>query len=221
MADVRLHQIPHSPFCLPISQALTALGIPFEPVNVSNGNREALINLTGGNGYEVPVLEHQGRVIYETSADSQEVARYVDATFASGRLFPTRWAGWQALMIPYLERDVEGTTFKLTDIRYVPAIPDLVERTMVRRHKERRFGRGCLDEWSRNRDSLFSTATESLRPFDLLLEHTPYLVGDLPVYSDFLLHGILSNLTWKSQNPMPALPRLVAWYQRLGEFRYG
>lgn len=221
MEDVRLHQLPHSPFCLPISQALTALGIPFEAVNVSNGNRAAIISLTEGKGYEVPVLEHRGGIICETSAESQEVARYVDRTFAGGRLFPKRWEGWQSLLIPYLESEVEGVTFRLTDIHYVPSLSDTVERVMVVRHKERRFGRGCLEEWRRNQESLFTTATDRLRPLDRLLEHTPFLVGDQPVYSDFLLHGILSNLTWQSFNPMPNLPRLVDWYSRLGQFRYG
>ncbi|MBL9172483.1 MAG: glutathione S-transferase family protein [Verrucomicrobiales bacterium] len=221
MADLRLHQLPHSPFCFPISQALTALGIPFEEINVPNGNRAAIISLTQGKGYEVPVLEHQENIIFETSAESQEVARYVDRTFARGRLFPDRWEGWQSLMIPHLEGDVEGVTFRLTDIHYVPAIPDPVDRVMVVRHKERRFGRGCLEDWRRNRESLFATATERMRPFDRILEHTPFLVGDQPVYSDFLLHGILSNLTWQSFNPMPNLPRLVDWYSRLGQFRYG
>ncbi len=38
MPDVFLHQLPHSPFCLAIAQALTGWNVRFVPVNVSNGN---------------------------------------------------------------------------------------------------------------------------------------------------------------------------------------
>ena len=221
MPDLRLHQFPHSPFCLPVALALTALGVDFAPVNVSNGNRAAIIQLTGGAGLRSPVLEHGSRVVFESSADSQDVARYVDATFADGRLFPNRWAGLQGILIPHLERDVEGVTFRLTDIHHIPTITDPIERMMVIRHKERRFGRCCLDQWRAQRETLFAQATELLRPFDQMLAHTPFLLADEPVYSDFLLHGILSNLTWNRGNPFPPLPRLAEWHTRLGAFRYG
>lgn len=221
MDAIHLYQLPHSPFCLPIARALGALNVAYAPVNVSNGNRAAIIELTGGASYEVPVLVHQDRVVYESSADSQDIAHYVDSTWGSGRLFPDRWEGWQAIMITYMERDIEGITFRLTDIHYIPSISDTVERTMVTRHKERRFGRGCLGQWQREGESLAEQATDRLRPFDRMLRHSSYLTGESPVYSDFLLHGILSNLTWNLWNPFPPLPHLGDWYSRLETFRYG
>lgn len=218
--EVRLYQLAHSPFCLAIAKALEAVGVACVPINVSNGNRAAIIELTGGLSYEVPVLDDRGRVVFESSADSQDIARHVDSTWGSGRLFPDRWEGWQAIVNPHLEREIEGITFRLTDIHYVPAIPDAVERMMVTRHKERRFGRGCIERWRSEQDSLSAQAAEGLRPYDQMLGHTPFLTGSQPIYSDFLLHGILSNLTWNQWNPLPPLPHLGDWYARLGEFRY-
>ncbi|MCW5559604.1 MAG: glutathione S-transferase family protein [Verrucomicrobiae bacterium] len=221
MASVRLFQLPHSPFCLAIAQALEACGVPFERVNVSNGNRAAVIELTGGHSYEVPVLAHGEQGVFESAADSQDIARYVDQTFGAGRLFPDRWEGLQALLLPHLENEVEGVTFRLADIHYVPGIADPVERLMVIRHKERKFGRNCLDQWARDRDALWAEATRRLAPYDALLKHTPFLTGDLPVYADFLLHGILSNLTFQDWNPLPPLPRIQSWFTRTGSFRHG
>ena len=53
---------------------------------------------------------------------------------------------------------------------------------------------------------------------DPILRHTPFLVGERPVYADFLLHGILSNLTWKAWNPLPPLSSLAGWYARLTDY---
>lgn len=221
MSSVRLLQIPHSPFCLAIARALEACGTEFERVDVSNGNRAAIIEVTGGGSYEVPVLVHGDRVVFESGPDSQDIARYVDRVFGGGRLFPDRQEGFQALLLPHLENDIEGVTFRLADIHYVPGIADPVERLMVVRHKERKFGRGCLEQWRTDRERLWAEATRRLGPYESLLKHTPFLTGDMPVYADFLLHGILSNLTFQDWNPLPPLPYLQTWFARTGSFRHG
>ncbi|HAB16268.1 MAG TPA: glutathione S-transferase family protein [Verrucomicrobiota bacterium] len=221
MPAPNLYQLPHSPFCLPIAQALTAWQVPFSVTNVSNGNRREIVELTNGSSYEVPVLVHGDRIVFEHSADSQNVARYVDSMFAHGALFPARWEGIQSVLLPYLERDVEGLTFRLTDIHYIPAIADLTERTLVIRHKERRFGRGCVDQWRQQRESLAEQAATAMHPFELMLQETPYLLDQQPVYADFLLHGILQNLTWNHWNPLPPLARMTEWFQRLSAYRHG
>src|SRR5262245_7773056 len=136
---VVIHQLAHSPYCLPITRALGALGVAFNVVNVSNGNRSDIIRLTRGAYYQVPVLVPDGRTVSDGSeggADGRDVPRYVERVWGAGRLFPATFEGIQGVLIPHLEGEVELATFKLTDIHYVPAIPDLIERVMVIRHKE-------------------------------------------------------------------------------------
>ncbi len=77
-----LYEMAHSPFCIPISQALTACGIAFERKEIPNWDRSELLRLTDGAYYSVPVLQHDERIIYESSGHSQDIARYVDTTFA-------------------------------------------------------------------------------------------------------------------------------------------
>ena len=224
--SITLYQLPHSPYCLPITRALGALGVAFEVVNISNADRGVIIRLTNGAYYQVPLLVHDGQFAYAGSAGGTdqlelEVARYVDRVWGQGRLFPTTLEGLQSLLIPHIEGEVEGATFKQTDIHYIPTITDLVERTMTLRHKERRFGRGCVDQWRANYDSIFAQATALLVPFDQMLISQPFLLGGQPVYADFALYGVVANLTFNDWNPFPpGLPRLADWFARMKTFRF-
>lgn len=221
MHSVILYQFDHSPFCIPIRQALTALGVPFRIEQVPVHDRTKVIQATNGNYYQVPMIVNGNDVIYESAPESQDVARYVDRKWGMGKLFPERLEGTQGILIPYLENVVEPTTFKLVDPKWIPAIPDLVERTMIIRHKERRFGRGCVDAWAREADALRTEAVRKLKPLDRMLAHTPFLTGDVPVYADFLLEGMLGNLTYRNYNSIPPeLTSFPAFRSRLLAHRY-
>ena len=210
--SIILQEMAHSPFCIPIAQAMTACGVGFERREVPNWDRGELLRLTGGAYYSVPLLQHDGRIVYETGADSQDVARYVDATFARGALFPPALDGLQAIVIDFLENEVEARTFKLADIHYVPSIADLAGRGMTVRHKERKFGRGCIEQWQHDAAAIRAEADKLLGRFETTLLHSPFLFGDAPVYSDFLLFGIIGNLTYRGWNELSAAqPALKTW----------
>jgi glutathione S-transferase len=221
---ITVYQLEHSPFCIPVTAILRSLGTPFETVNITNSDRHEIIELTGGEYYQVPVLVDEsagGCHIYESSAESQDVARYLDTHYADGRLFPARYEGLQSLILGHLENEVEGITFRIGDPSYLDGIADLQERTMIIRHKERRFGRGCIEQWRRDRDALMATATRLLTPYEQMLDAHPFLLGDAPVYSDFLLLGILGNMTWNGNSQFPSsLPALAEWQRRTSAFRF-
>ncbi len=219
--SLTVHQLAHSPYCLPVTRALEALGVPFTVHNVSNGDRREIIELTGGAYYQVPVLQHDGRVIYESSPESTDVARYLDATFAGGRLFPPEHEGLQRIVVGHIENDIEGVTFRLVDPYYVASLTDPVDRVMVIRHKERKFGAGCLAAWERDRPALFDRTTQLLTPFDLALRARPYLFGDTPLYADFAFYGVLGNMTWQNHNSLPpSLTALRDWFEKIKSFRF-
>jgi glutathione S-transferase len=218
---ITVYQLEHSPYCIPITRALGALRLPFETRNVSNADRREIIEVTNGAYYQVPVLCHDGKVVFESSPSSIDVARYVDRSFACGRLFPPAWEGLQRIVIPYIEENVEGTTFKLVDPHYLRAIGDPVERAMVRRHKERKFGPGCEERWEQERPALQIEAERLLSPFDQTLAHTQFLFGNQPIFSDFALFGVLGNLTYREYNSLPAsLLNLAGWFERMRTFQY-
>lgn len=217
----KVHQLAHSPYCIPVTQALTACGVAHETVEVPYSDRSELLRLTKGAYYQVPVLEHDGKFIYEADGTGTEIARYLDKTFAKGRLFPDEHEGLQRILIPHIENEVETATFKLVDPAYIAAIPDVAQRGMAIRHKERKFGRGCVEQWKADRKALQKAAEQLLLPFELILSHHLYLLGNKPVFADFALYGIFGNLTFKGYNTVPsALRSTQDWFSRMESFRF-
>jgi glutathione S-transferase len=219
--SVTVYQLEHSPYCIPITRALAALGVTFATRNVSNADRREVIEITGGSYYQVPVISHDVQVIFESSPSSLDVARYVDTRWAGVRLFPSEWECLQGIVVPHIEDNVESVTFRLVDPSYLRDISDATERAMIRRHKERKFGQGCEERWEKERPSLEAEAERLLKPFDLALAAKPFLFGDRPIYSDFALFGVLGNLTYRRYNAVPSsLPNLANWFEGMRTFQF-
>jgi glutathione S-transferase len=220
---VTLVQHPVSPFCIAIRMLLEASGVPFATLEPPVWDRRPVIELTGGAYASIPVLVDAGAapavVVYEARDDGQDVARYVDARYRLG-LFPEAWAGLQELIVQYVEGQVEDVGFRLNDVYFLPALPDVVERTMYIRHKERKFGKGCLDRWREERPALMARLEELLAPLDAILGNHAYVLGDRPAYADYALAGILGNYTFTGDNRLPdGLDHLQRWYATLPAVR--
>ena len=216
-----LYDLSHSPYCLPIKRILEAAKQPYIVEDVLNWDRRKVIEVTGGAYYQVPVLVHDEKTIYESAADSNDVARYVDTTFAGGRLFPKALEGLHDIIVRYLDDEVEGATFRCADAFYVDSISDPVGRVMTLRHKERKFGRGCIAQWKANIESLRAGASEHFARFDAILRQKPFIFGDQPVYADFLLWGLVGNFTYNGWNELPAsTAALRAWNEKMKSFSF-
>lgn len=219
--SVELYEMEHSPYCIPIAQALIALGVPYESKIVPNWDRGEVIRLTMGAYYQVPLLIDGDQVVFESNSNSIDIARYVDKAFAGGKLFPEEKKGLHEILIEFVENDLELATFKLVDPHYLDTIEDLVCRVHTIRHKERRFGVGCVELWREQKDDLRQSADRLLARFEAILGTSEYLLGDNPVFADFALFGILGNLTYRGFNELgPNQGNLKEWQERLAGFRY-
>jgi glutathione S-transferase len=199
---------------------LRAAGVAFALREVPNWDRSELLRLTDGAYYTVPLLQHGGRLVFESGTDTQDVAQYVDRTWFGGRLFPEAIEAAHQCVIEFLENEVEARTFKLVDIHWIPAVEDVAHRGMVVRHKERKFGRGCVDAWRRDAAVIRAELDRLLVHFETTLRHQPFLFGPAPVYADFLLFGVLGNLTFKDWNRLlPEQGAIAAWRERLAAWR--
>ncbi|MGB0578788.1 MAG: glutathione S-transferase family protein [Limisphaerales bacterium] len=217
---LQIYEMLHSPYCIPITMMLKASGKEYESITVLNWDRSKVIELTGGAYYQVPVLVDGDEVVSESDDSSLNVAQYVNEKFVSNEMFPTRISGIHEVMVSYIEDELEGFGFKLCDIHYLPAIEDLSQRTAVIRHKERRFGRGCVDAWRAKADSLQAEFTSALNRFEGTLTENRFLFGEEPVYADYALAGVIGNFTYPEANELDADQSwLRDWLHRLSEFR--
>jgi len=219
--SLTVYQMPHSPYCIPITRALEALGVDFDVLNVTPHSREEVIRRSDGKFYQVPMLDHDGKLVMESSGDSIDIARYVDTTFAGGRLFPRAIEAANLSLVERIENEFEVAGFVLLDPFYLDTYEDVLIKTLLVRHKERRFGLGCVERWRNHHDTLFEDFIRLLVPVERTLSEQTFLFGDVPVYADFALFGVLENVTYKGYNQLPdSLPNLLRWREALRSFQY-
>ena len=90
------------------------------------------------------------------------------------------------------------------------------DRLRFLRHKERRFGRGCLDLWQKQQKAMVAELDERLLPFEQMLKTRPFLLDEMPRFVDFDLYGILTNFLFSGHYRLPGRhKRLQSWYQRV------
>ena len=195
---------------------LESSGRSFKITNIPNGDRDKVWKLTQGAYYAVPIIRDGMQVIYEINDNSQVIAKYIDAKYSLG-LFPAELEGVQSLLWRIIENDVEGVGFKLNDIYWKEFVPG-ADHLRFLRHKERKFGRGCIDQWRRLRPSLLEQLESELLPFEEMLTYKPFLLDTRPRFVDFDLHGMLANFLFCGHYKLPkSRPHIRKWYERMSK----
>jgi glutathione S-transferase len=205
-----LIQFPWSPFCITIRRILERHKIPHRVQNVAASDRESIIRATNGRAYTVPCLIDGKTAVTDFTDFGQEVARYVDRKYKLG-LFPRDAEGVQAILARYIENDLESIGFKVDDSYVIPTLP-LVERVMLTRFKERKFGKGCVQQWRKDRAKLNRQFAELLVPIDNMLASSQFLVADRPLFVDYDLYGILGNYLYCGRTKLAPLEHLRRWH---------
>jgi len=216
---IELIQFPWSPFCIVQRRILQFSGAKFKIANIPNTDRSGVWKLTKGRYYQVPILKDRRTVVFETGDDSQVIAKYLDNRLQLG-LFPRELEGVQSLLWRVIEDQVEGYGFKLNDIYWQELVPKPEWWAFVR-HKERKFGRHCLDLWRQQQTQLLDGLVHSLLPFEQMLVAHPFLLDDRPRFVDFDLFGILGNFLYSGHYKLPAAhPRLRDWHRRVAKSKF-
>ncbi len=216
---IELVQIAYSPYCLVQRRILEYSGARFKVINVPNGDRSLIWRLTKERYYHVPVVKDGKSVVFETDDNSQVIAKYLDSKLGLG-LFPREWEGVQSILWRYFENDIESTGFKLNDIYYQENLPRK-EWVPFIRHKERKFGRGCLQLWREQQAQLQAQLVHQLLPCEEMLIHHKFLLGEQPLFVDFDLYGMLANYLYSGHHAMPdAHTHLNEWYGRMSKLRF-
>lgn len=216
---IELIQAAWSPFCIAQRRILEYGYIRFKTVDIRYTDRSLVWRLTKERYYGVPIIRDGKTVIFEVSEDSQVIAKYLDQKFGLG-LFPRQFEGLQAIVWRYIENDVEGVAFKLNDIYYKEFLPSDEEWAFLR-HKERKFGSGCIDQWRHQQESMVQQLAQRLTVFEQMLADRLYLLDGQPRFVDFDLFGILGNFLYSGHYKLPALhTRLKAWHERMAGIKF-
>ena len=153
-------------------------------------------------------------MIFEINDDSQVIAKYLDEELELG-LFPNQWRGVQSVLWRFIENEIEGVTFRLNDIYWKEIVP-AADQLQFLRFKERKFGRGCLDQWRRDQKVWLKQLEERLIPFEIMLTHQPFMLDDRPRFVDFDLFGMLENFLYSGHYHLPERHRQIhAWHRRM------
>ena len=213
---LELIQFPWSPYCVVQRRILEYSGAPHRITNIPPSDRSLVWRLTRQRYYQVPVLKDGRQVLFETDDNSQVIAKYIDSKLKL-ELFPAQWDGLQRILWRYIDNEVEGQAFRLNDAYFREFVP-ASEQLNYLRFKERKFGRGCIDEWRANPKHLLATLTTLLVPFEQMLARRPYLLDAQPRFVDFNLWGMLSNFLYSGHYRLPANhPKIKSWYGRLSK----
>jgi len=217
---IELIQFPWSPFCIVQRRILEYSSEKFKIINIPNTDRSLVWKLTRGRYYQVPVLRDGKTVVFETDDTSQIVAKYISEKFALG-LFPHDRVGVQQVLWRYIENDIEGLTFKLNDIYWQTLVPKKEYLNFIR-HKERKFGRGCLEQWAEQQGAMVAQLEKALIPCEQMLNDKKFLLGDRPLFVDFDLFGMLGNFLYSGHYELPAAhTQLRDWFSRMQSVKKG
>jgi len=211
---IELIQFPWSPFCIVQRRILEFSGSPFKITNIPNGDRSLVWRLTRQRYYAVPIIRDGRTVVFEVSDDSQVIAKYIDTKLKLD-LFPWEFEGIQSILWRYIENEIEGVGFKLNDIYWRDMVPT-TDRLRFLRHKERKFGRGCIAQWKTQQKDLLAQLEQRLIPFEEMLMFRPFLLDQRPRFVDFNLFGILGNFLYSGRYRLPPKhTRLKDWHRRM------
>ena len=215
---IELIQFPWSPFCLVQRRILEYSGAAFKTTDIPPSDRSLVWRLTRQRYYNVPIIRDGRTVVFETDEFSQIIAKYLDGKLQLG-LFPKAWQGIDRMVWRNIEDQIEGPCFRLNDIYFEEMVPP-AEQLAYRRHKERKFGRGCLEQWRAQQTSWIEQLTQNLLPFELMLATRPFLLREEPHFVDFDLWGMLANFLYSGHYQLPVMHgRLNEWYGRVSKAR--
>ncbi len=217
---IELIQFPWSPFCLVQRRILEFSGAPFKITNLPlTGDRSLIWKISKQRYYGVPIIREGRSVVFEVAEDSQVIAKYLDEELELG-LFPAELRGVQDLLWRYIENDIEGVGFKLNDVYFKEFVVKADQVSFIR-HKERKFGRGCLEQWRAQQKDLLKKLEANLIPFEQMLLHRPFLLGDQPRFVDFDLFGMLENFLYSGHYQLPKRHKQIQqWHQLMTSVKH-
>lgn len=187
---MKLYRLDYSPYARKVQMVLDLLGVEYECVDVPFGNRRELAEASGGY-VMVPVLV-DGRG--EATVDSRAICEKLLCGAAAEKLVPSPFEGPIWAYADWCDSVLEDVLFRIASPLQRRRFADPWESALYVFVKERKFGRGCVDEWQRTHDELLARAAAMLAPSRRTLQRRPFLFGESPTLADAALYGNFAML---------------------------
>jgi glutathione S-transferase len=199
---------PFSPHCWKVAMALAHKGLDFSRVPKAF---TAIPAIEGGASKTVPVIRDGERVL----AESFDIALYLEETYPD-RPSLFGGAGGQA-MARFVERwsqtvvHTQMATMVTADIHGLLAPED---QAYFRKTREARFGKR-LEDVVAGREARLAGFRASLEPLRSMLSFQPFIGGNTPLFSDYIVFGAFQWARIVSPFQMLAADDPVAaWLER-------
>ena len=187
---MKLFRMDYSPYARKTQMVLDLLGLDYEPVDIVFGDRSEMASLTDGY-VQVPVLVDDAGVV---TVDSRAICEKLLRGQAAEKLLPSPWQGPIWAYADWCDNILEDVMFRIAAPFQVRRFTSAWERGLYVFVKERKFGKGCVEEWERTRQSLVDRGSAMLEPTRQTLQSRPFLFGERPTLADAALYGIFAML---------------------------
>jgi glutathione S-transferase len=202
---MKLYRFRYSPYARKVQVLLDLLAQPYELIEVKYSDRSELARVTGGYIYVPVLVEDDGTVTVE----SRVICERLLSRDAAKRLVPELLAGPIWAYHDFCDGALEDVLFRIASPGIQRAWLDPGERALYTLIKERKFGAGCVDQWSRDRAALLDRARHLLAPTVTTLERQSFLFGEEPTFADAALYGNLAMLHEAEPALLDAFPDVL------------
>jgi glutathione S-transferase len=208
---MKLFRFRYSPYARKVQAALDWLGMSYELIEVSYGDRDELARLTGGYIYVPVLLTDRGQVLH----DSRVICEHLTQDERGAALLPAPLEGPIWAYHDWADGTLEDVMFRIASPAVRDAWPTAGERALYVLIKERKFGAGCVDAWRRDQEQLIARARLLLEPSLRTLRQRPFLFGARPTLADAALYGNCLMLEEADPELLPRVSReLVEFAER-------
>ena len=199
-----------SPYAWRTKLALAHLGLDYETSEITFLDKSALAGVT--EYAQAPVLVAGGDVV----TDSWEIALYMHATFPAQ--VPLFADDGQMAFAAYLNAWVPRILYPIIlPMIAVDVVTKVLPQEQAHYRKTREALLGCsLEEAALNRADLSQDLSAHLEPMRAVLARSPFLNGDVPGYSDYILGALFLWIRGTSPfQPLCADDPVMDWRVRL------